>query len=127
MRGGQAGGPVSVAGADVLIAGLFSAKETNHAGLMSDAAAEVTAHGARVVGQFVQRRGVSDGGVRKMGLPYSSRTLMSHGKVREIADARKEIGAGWVVFVNELTEHQRRVLSDSFGCPAISVAELKRI
>ena len=55
--------------------------------LMASAAAELAARGAQVVVQIGQRRGVSDGGVQKMSLPYSSRTLLSYGKVREVAQA----------------------------------------
>ncbi|MFC4117350.1 hypothetical protein [Nonomuraea zeae] len=55
-----------------------------------------------------------------MDRPYSARTLMSTGKVREIADARTETRAAAVVFVNDLTGRQRTVLTDLLGCPALS-------
>jgi 50S ribosomal subunit-associated GTPase HflX len=110
----------ALAGADVLMVGYFSAKQKDYALLMDQGAENLTALGARVVGRFVQRRGVSDGGVRKMTLPYSSRTLVSTGKAREIAAACQEMRVDAVVFLNALTEHQRRVLSEMFGCPAVS-------
>ncbi|AVZ77755.1 hypothetical protein SLUN_31425 [Streptomyces lunaelactis] len=90
---------------------------------MDSAAAELTARGARVVGRIVQRRGVSDGGVRKMALPYSSRTLLSYGKVREVAAACEGADADVVVFVASLTERQQRVLTGILGCPAVSLSE----
>ena len=118
--------PVEVAGADVLLVGYFSAKERNFVDIMDAAAAELTALGARIVGRTVQRRGVSGGGVRKMALPYSSRTLLSSGKVREVAAARAGTDADAVVFVAPLTEHQRRVLTEMFGRPAVSLSEVRR-
>ncbi|MFD9189464.1 hypothetical protein ACFWCA_14665 [Streptomyces phaeochromogenes] len=124
----RAGPPASLAGpdlvgADVVIVGYFSAKQKDFAVRMDAAAVGLTARGARVVGRVVQRRGVSDGGARKMTLPYSSRTLLSSGKAREVAALREESGADAVIFLNALTEHQRRVLTEEFGCPAVSLAE----
>jgi hypothetical protein len=92
--------------------------------LMASAAAELAARGARVVGQIVQRRGVSDGGVQKMGLPYSSRTLLSYGKVREVAQACERANADAVIFVASLTERQRHALTALLGCPAVSLSHI---
>ncbi|MFF5208722.1 hypothetical protein [Streptosporangium sp. NPDC000396] len=116
--------PAVSAGMDVLLVGYFSAKQKEYAALMDEFADAVTALGARVVGRFVQRRGVSDGGVRAMDRPYSSRTLVSTGKVREIALAREDTNAGAVVFLNPLTDHQRDVLAENLGCPVISSVDL---
>ncbi|MGW2900847.1 HflX-like GTP-binding protein [Streptomyces sp. NPDC001212] len=107
-------------GADVVVVGYFSAKEKDFVTLMASAATELTARGARVVGQSVQRRGVSDGGAQKMGLPYSSRTLLSYGKVREVAEACEQANADAAIFVASLTERQRRALTAILGCPAVS-------
>jgi hypothetical protein len=79
---------------DVVLIGYFSAKEKAHAALIDGLARLVEARGARVVGRFVQRRGVSHGGTDKMTVPLSSRTLFSAGKVHEIADASEAAGAG---------------------------------
>lgn len=114
---------MTLTGADVLVVGYFSAKEKDFAALMDAAAAELTARGARVVGRIVQRRGVSAGGARKMTLPYSSRTLLSAGKVREVAEARERAGADAVVFVAPLTAHQREVLAELFACPVVGLGE----
>lgn len=105
-----------------MLVGYFSAKQKDFAVRMDTAAVDLTARGAQVVGRVVQRRGVSDGGARKMALPYSSRTLLSSGKAREVAALREETGADAVVFLNALTEHQRRVLTEAFGCPAVSLS-----
>jgi 50S ribosomal subunit-associated GTPase HflX len=111
-------------GADVILVGYFSAKQKDFATLMASAAAELAAHGARVVAQTVQRRGVSDGGARKMGLPYSSRTLLTYGKVREVALACDQADADAVIFTASLTERQRRTLTDMLGRPAASLSDI---
>ncbi|MFD9445762.1 hypothetical protein ACFWBR_32690 [Streptomyces sp. NPDC060006] len=118
-----AGAGVVLEGADVVVAGHFSAKRKDVAALMDAAAADLTARGARVVGLVVQRRGVSDGGAGKMHLPYSSRTLMSYGKVRELAALCERSGVDAVVFLNVLTQRQQSVLTRLFGCPAVSLTE----
>lgn len=120
---GRLGSPVAVAGARVVVVGYFSAKEKKHVALMDAADAELTACGARVVGRIVQRRGVSSGGVRKMPLPYSSRTLLSSGKIREVAETCEESDADVVVFVAALTEHQQRVLTGLLGRPVMRLVE----
>ena len=113
-----------LAGAGVALAGLFSAKDKEYGAKLDLLAAFVEAHGGRVVARHVQRRGVSHGGVHKMGWQFSRRTLVSPGKAREMAQACQTAKVGAVVFVNPLTQHQRTVLGDMFGCPVISGDEL---
>ncbi len=108
----------------MVVVGYFSAKERDFGTAMASAAAELAARGARVVGQIVQRRGVSDGGARKMGLPFSSRTLLSYGKVREVAEACEQADADAAIFVVTLTERQRRTLTTMLGCPAVSLSDV---
>ncbi|GAA4233971.1 hypothetical protein GCM10022254_37710 [Actinomadura meridiana] len=98
---------------------------------MSVLVGEVERLGGRVVEQFVQRRGVSGkkkghapGGRANLERPYSSRTLMSSGKVQEMAVVRVETDAKAVVFANELTARQRTVLASLLGCPVFSHSEL---
>ena len=117
--------PFVLAGAGVVIVGYFSARQKGYASLMDAAVAEVTAHGGRVLGRAVQRRGVSRGGVRNMSLPFSSRTLLSYGKVREVAAVCAESGADAVVFLLPLTGRQRWALTEAFGCPAVSLADIR--
>lgn len=106
------------------LVGYFSAKQKDFEELMASAAMELAARGARVVVQIVQRRGVSDGGAQKMGLPYSSRTLLSYGKVREVAKACDQAKAAAVIFVATLTERQQRTLTEMLGRPAVSLADI---
>ncbi|SNT61635.1 GTP-binding GTPase N-terminal [Streptosporangium subroseum] len=125
LRGQWRPSSVALAGMDVLLFGYISAKQKQYAVLMDELTDVVTTLGARVVGRLVQRRGVSDGGVKTMDRPYSSRTLVSAGKVREIASVRAETDADVVVFLNPLTGHQQDVLTETFNCPVISSAELR--
>ncbi|MEU3458287.1 hypothetical protein ABZ671_32620 [Micromonospora sp. NPDC006766] len=113
-----------LAGAEMLLAGLFSAKDTEMDTKLDLLATAVEAYGARVVGRHVQRRGVSHGGADKMATPFSRRTLLSAGKAREVADACRASQVGAVVFANPLTEHQRPVLGEMFGCTVLGREDL---
>ncbi|WP_199853946.1 hypothetical protein [Plantactinospora sp. BB1] len=125
MRRYPSGPPTStLAGADVMLVGLFTAKDKKFDAKLDFLAASVEAHGGRVVGRHVQRRGVSHGGAAKMTSPFSRRTLLGPGKAREIAQASRAAGVDVAVFVNPLTEHQRTVLGDMFGCLVISGEDL---
>jgi 50S ribosomal subunit-associated GTPase HflX len=108
----------------VVLVGYFSAKQKDFEALMASAEEQLAARGTRVVAQMVQRRGVSDGGVHTMALPYSSRTLLSYGKAREVAQTCEQTQATAVVFVATLTEHQQRTLTELLGRPAVSLADL---
>lgn len=114
-------------GTDTLIAGLFSAKEKGYEAVMEATADLATARGARVLGRIVQRRGVSDGGVAAMTRPFSRRTLLTGGKIREIAQRCRADQIGAVVFVNALTDRQRWILEAEFCCPVLSRAELEHL
>lgn len=125
VRRDLTGSPASIlAGADVALVGLFSAKDKEFGARLDRLAASVKADGGRVVSRHVQRRGVSHGGAAKMTEPFSRRTLLTPGKAREIARACRAAKVDVAVFVNPLTEHQRAVLGDMFGCLVISGEDL---
>ncbi|MEU5674937.1 hypothetical protein ACGF3C_08755 [Micromonospora sp. NPDC047762] len=107
------------------LVGLFSAKDKKFESTLDLLASLVEAHGGRVVSRHVQRRGVSSGGVGKMADPFSRRTLLSPGRAREIAEACRQHGVGVAVFANPLTDHQRTVLTDMFGCPVLTGEDLR--
>jgi 50S ribosomal subunit-associated GTPase HflX len=117
-------------GADVVLIGLFSAKEKHYEVRLDDLAALVEARGSRVVGRYVQRRGASDrwkerpGGAARMSRPFSRRTLLTHGKIREIAAACRNADIDAAVFVNTLTHVQKTVLADILGCLVFSGDDL---
>jgi 50S ribosomal subunit-associated GTPase HflX len=112
------------AGTDVVLVGLFSAKDKAVDAKLDLLAASVETLGGRVVGRHVQRLGVSHGGARKMASPFSRRTLLSPGKAREVAAACRSARVTVAVFVNPLTGHQRTVLGDLLGCLVISGDDL---
>ncbi|MFE0653396.1 hypothetical protein ACFVZH_32985 [Streptomyces sp. NPDC059534] len=114
---------VTITGADIVLVGYFSAGQRDFQALMDEAATELAARGARVVGQVVQRRGVSRGGARKMSQPLSRRTVLSHGKIHEAAAACAHADADAAVFLWPLTERQRQALTTLLGRPAIGLAE----
>lgn len=117
-------------GADVVLIGLFSAKEKRYEAELDEFAALVEARGGRVVTRYVQRRGASDrwkqrpGGSLRMSQPLSRRTLLTHGKLREIAEACQEANIDAAVFVNTLTRRQRSVLTKILGCLILSGEDL---
>ena len=117
-------------GADVVLIGLFSAKDKQYEVRLDEVAARAEARGARVVGRHVQRRGASDrwrerpGGAARMSRPFSRRTLLTHGKMREIADECRAAQIDAAIFVNTLTPVQRAVLAELLGCLVLSGDDL---
>jgi 50S ribosomal subunit-associated GTPase HflX len=114
-----------LAGADVLIVGLFSAKQKDYEAVIDAIATLATARGAHVLDRIVQRRGVSDGGVAVMARPFSRRTLLRAGKVREIAHRCQADQIGAVIVVNPLTNRQRHILEEQLGCPVLTRTDLE--
>ncbi|MFC4137085.1 hypothetical protein ACFOZ4_41345, partial [Hamadaea flava] len=108
----------------VILVGLFSAKDRDYQDRLDALQAQVTALGGQVLDRFVQRRGVSDGGVRLMSAPLSRRFLIGPGKLDEIVTTRTSRNADAVVFINDLTSYQRRWLSTRLGCPVLTQADL---
>ncbi|BCJ68383.1 hypothetical protein [Polymorphospora rubra] len=108
----------------VVLVGLFSAKDRDYRDRLDALEAQVTAQGGQVLDRFVQRRGVSDGGVRLMTAPLSRRFLVGPGKLAEIAATCSGRKVDAVVFVNDLSGFQRRWLSMRLGCPVLSQADL---
>ncbi|RZT80984.1 hypothetical protein EV382_4252 [Micromonospora violae] len=105
--------------------GLFSAKDKEFVSKLNLLASLVEAHGGQVVSRQVQRRGVSSGGAGRMGDPFSRRTLLSPGRAREVADDCRRRGVGVAIFANPLTDHQRAVLMEMFGCLVLSGDDLR--
>jgi 50S ribosomal subunit-associated GTPase HflX len=114
-----------LAGAAVVLAGLFSAKDKTIVPALDTLAALIESHGGRVVARCIQRRGVSHGGVHLMSKPFSRRTLISPGKVAELAELCRTTGATAVVFSNPLTKDQCQVLQDLLGHPTLSGEDLQ--
>lgn len=100
----------------IIVAGLFSAREPDAPSALSVLAQRVEARGGIIVGQLIQRRGVSrdnrPGGSKRMDLPLSGATLLGKGKAQELAEMCKTTAADLVVFQNPLSERQRRNLEN---------------
>jgi hypothetical protein len=117
-------------GAAVVLVGLFSAKEKQYERRLDELAVLAEARGSRVVHRFVQRRGASDrwherpGGASRMSRPFSRRTLLTYGKLREIWVVCREADIDAAIFVNALTSVHRTVLADILGCLVFSGSDL---
>ncbi len=59
-----------------------------------------------------------------MSRSFSRRTLLTHGKVREIADACRQGDVDAAIFVNALTPVQRAVLAGILDCVVFSGDDL---
>lgn len=108
----------------VVLVGLFSAKDRDYQDRLDALQARVAALGGQVLDRFVQRRGVSDGGVRLMSAPLSRRFLIGPGKLDEIAATCSSKNVDAVVFINDLSEYQRRWLSTRLGRPVLTQTDL---
>ncbi|MBL7497647.1 hypothetical protein I6A84_05280 [Frankia sp. CNm7] len=108
----------------VVLVGLFSAKDRDYQARLDVLDARVTALGGHVLGRFVQRRGVSDGGVRLMTAPLSRRFLIGPGKLEEIATTCSSRNIDAVIFINDLSAYQRRWLSTRLGRPVLTQTDL---
>ncbi|MDW5324130.1 hypothetical protein [Plantactinospora sp. KLBMP9567] len=109
-----------------VLVGLFSAKVRDHQDQFDDLEARLGALGVRVCGRFLQRRGVSDGGVRLLAAPLSRRFLIRSGKLAQVVEACETDDVDVVVFVNDLTNYQRACLSVRLGRPVLTRAEVTR-
>ncbi|MGX1807883.1 HflX-like GTP-binding protein [Nocardia sp. NPDC055321] len=124
---------VDLGGAVVITAGMFSARVRDHGALMDALEARIAGLGGHVAGRLVQRRGVSGrkksknqrGGRELMDRAYSERVVFSPGKVRELAALRDAVGAGVIVFYNELTPRQRAALCRVAGCAVLDRRDLE--
>ena len=108
----------------VVLVGLFSAKDRDYQARIDALDARVAALGGHVLERFVQRRGVSDGGVRLMTAPLSRRFLIGRGKLEEIATTCSSRNVDAVVFANDLSSYQRRWLSTRLGRPVLTATDL---
>ncbi|WP_257457810.1 HflX-like GTP-binding protein [Archangium lipolyticum] len=108
-----------LAGRRVIVAGLFSAKVPDPEALLEVLAGHVRTRSSTVVGQVLQRRGVSrshrPGGVLLLDQPLSRKTVLGPGKARELAALARSASADLIVFWNPLTPHQRASLEQLTG------------
>jgi hypothetical protein len=103
-------------GKTCVVVALVSAKDKTALERIAGIEAELCRGGARIVGRMVQRRGVSKGGVAKLNRPLSPATVISAGKVQELASLVRESGADLIVFLNELTSGQAERIEEITSC-----------
>jgi 50S ribosomal subunit-associated GTPase HflX len=117
-------GESDVAGSRCIIAGLVSAKDNDAAQRIEEIETTLVRFGDTVVGNLIQRRGVSraskPGGVAKLNSPMNPATLIGSGKAEELAIMASESGADTVVFVNPLKSSQESRLKEITKCRVLS-------
>ncbi|HVR62941.1 MAG TPA: hypothetical protein VMU50_13650 [Polyangia bacterium] len=111
-----------------ILTGLVSAKL---AGMDDQLAAvrDALAHrGIRVVGTFVQKRGVSrsksPGGAKRLDAPLNAATVIGPGKVQELRSLVDRLQVNAVYFLNPLSSSQVERLSTLIDCPVVSISTL---
>lgn len=96
-------------GKRIIISGLVSSK-LNLNEHLTPVRNEIKRLGGEIVGELVQRRGVSRSkrprGSAKLDLPLSSRTYISTGKVDELRKIAGNLNPDIIVFINKLTDAQ---------------------
>lgn len=81
---------------------------------------KLTANGNEIVGELIQRRGVSRskkvGGSKNMDVPLNPKTILGSGKIlelkKEVANKQPEL----VIFLNQLNETQKQIIEDIIEC-----------
>jgi 50S ribosomal subunit-associated GTPase HflX len=115
--------PVRHIGGRAIIAALVSAKATDTEERISALTSVLAMQGIEVVGNLVQRRGVSrapsPGGASRLNAPMSSATFIGSGKVQELAALAKERSATVVYFLNDLSATQVARLSALTSCEIV--------
>lgn len=110
-------------GKQCILSGLFSAKEKGTEALLAKATEKIEEQGGHVMGQLIQRRGVSRskkaGGSKAMNNPINAKTLLGTGKANELAQLAETTQADTIVFLNTLSGTQKRALNALTRCEII--------
>lgn len=106
-----------------LIVGLFSMKEKNIELKINSVKSLIELNKGIVVENLIQRRGVSRakkvGGSKRLDEPMNSATFIGKGKAEELAKLSRETNAEIIVFINKLSETQKKKLSEMTNCEII--------
>jgi hypothetical protein len=118
----------SVSGRKIILAALISAKIDDPEVVLAGHAYKIVSKGGIVVGQVLQRRGVSrskrPGGARRLEAPMNAATYFGKGKVQEMAELRRATRAELVVVCASLTPSQLTNLERIVDCSVLDVAAL---
>ena len=113
----------------IILAALLSAKIEDPGAELARHASRITSRGGLVLAQVIQRRGVSrskqPGGARRLAAPMDPATYFGKGKVQEIAELCRAMGAELVVVCARLRRAQLVNLERSIGCPVLDEATLE--
>lgn len=103
----------------IIIAGLISSK-MNVEGYLNPIRIELQERGFDIVGEIIQRRGVSrskrKGGSKKLDLPMNPKTFMGSGKVAELEEEVASKQPELVFFLNELNGNQIANIQEIINC-----------
>ena len=99
----------------IIISGLVSAKlDLNE--FLSPLRAKIINMGGLIVGELIQRRGVSrskkPGGAKNMDNTLSPKTYINSGKVKELKALAEKQKCDIIIFINRLTESQKENLKE---------------
>ncbi len=98
----------------ITIAGLVSSKLKESESFFSDLEDKIKIGGGIIVGQLIQRKGVSrsnkPGGSQKLESPLDSSTFIGKGKVNELKELCNTTKSDLVVFINQLSLSQKERL-----------------
>ncbi|WP_430402861.1 hypothetical protein [Fluviicola sp.] len=111
----------------IIIAGLISYKTKESESSFSELEKHIKNNGGEIVGQLIQRRGVSrsrmPGGSKKLEQPLDSSTYISKGKANELKELCTNTKSNIVVFINKLSNSQIERLKQLTDCEIISLTE----
>lgn len=111
----------------IIIAGLISYKTKESKSSFSELENHIKNKGGKIVGQLIQRRGVSrsksPGGSKKLDQPLDSSTYISKGKVAELMELCHKTKSDIVIFINKLNDSQIEKLEQLTDCKIISLSE----
>lgn len=97
----------------IILSGLVSSK-INLEELLPPIRSEIHQSGGLIVGEHIQRRGVSrsrkPGGSKDLDKPLNFRTCISSGKADELKELAKQLDCHLILFINTLTEYQQKNL-----------------
>jgi 50S ribosomal subunit-associated GTPase HflX len=122
---------INIENKKIIIAGLVSYKMRESENLFSELENHIKNNGGEIVGQLIQRRGVSgsqiSGGSKKLDQPLDSSTYISKGKARELSELCSKTKSDVVIFINKLSKSQIVSSSDKLGqltdCEILSLPE----
>lgn len=118
---------ISIENKRIIIAGLISSKTRESENSLPELENHIKNNGGEIVGQLIQRRGVSrskmPGGSKKLNQPLDPSTYISKGKANELKELCNKTKPDIVFFINKLSNSQIERLGQLIGYEIISLPE----